>query len=857
MGAKEDLFQTIKLLDSFKKHGFTASDCQEHTSLKRSVISHYLNRLCDDNLLMKENTRPVRFYFVDSASAQEISKPTHKNDIFNQFIGSDGCLSDEISMCRSSVSYPPNGLPLLICGESGVGKSYLATLVYQHSLETKVIQQDSRFIVLNCADYANNPELLSATLFGYVKGAFTGATTDKKGLLDDANNGVLFLDEVHRLSAENQEKLFIFMDQGFFYRLGDNNNRQYSTVRFIFATTEDIEQSLLTTFKRRIPFVIKLPKFSSRPQLEKISIILSLFKKEAENLKLDIEISQKLLIELLNSDFQGNVGGLKNKIKVECASAFNNRTNQSILNVGPISPETPVLINSNVESIPHWDGIKLFKDESVISTFCHSGNWKVFSKRLVTALKQRFGEQDLLQLYAGFLWSNVRDSIKDFEYITGIDVNHEQYASIYYILVYLMINENNENIHKSISDGCVNKTNKSSLLSDELLSSMKSKIEFPDTITDSLNSLYSILLSSYVDSDNKIQAVIVSHGRSTASSIAGMANRLCGGYYFKAFDMPFSVDTRAIIDMLIKHIDKIKNGKGLIILVDMGSLQEIYQEIKLYIHDDLLVLNNVTTSIALDIGSKIQDDISMKQIIEDANKNYKIETRYYKGIKRGSKIIISCISGEGISKKLREIMLPYLKDPDIEVVTMEYDDLKWKIKQSDSALNGTKLIITTTDLDAEHIPLVNVKDLISSNGHYLYNEYFSDLIDEEKNSNMLEEVVRFFTIGGVSERLTFLNPNVVIDEVELVIKQYESFYQIHFESYLRMNLFMHIALMIERQIIGTEMNSRNDDELTAEQDKFIQLQPDFFKHIFEKYRITLSRTEMLLVYEILESWISD
>ena len=64
------------------------------------------------------------------------------------------------------------------------------------------------FVVLNCADYANNPELLSATLLGYKKGSFTGADSDKTGLLQEADGGYLFLDEVHRLSFENQEKLF-------------------------------------------------------------------------------------------------------------------------------------------------------------------------------------------------------------------------------------------------------------------------------------------------------------------------------------------------------------------------------------------------------------------------------------------------------------------------------------------------------------------------------------------------------------------------------------------------------------------------------------------------------------------------
>lgn len=78
-------------------------------------------------------------------------------------------------------------------------------------------------MTVNCAQYANNPELLTSQLFGHLKGAFTGADSDKIGAFQSAEGGVLFLDEVHRLSPEGQEKLFTFLDQGIIYRMGETN----------------------------------------------------------------------------------------------------------------------------------------------------------------------------------------------------------------------------------------------------------------------------------------------------------------------------------------------------------------------------------------------------------------------------------------------------------------------------------------------------------------------------------------------------------------------------------------------------------------------------------------------------------
>lgn len=98
----------------------------------------------------------------------------------------------------------------------------------------------------------------------------------------------------------------------------------------------------------------------------------------------------------------------------------------------------------------------------------------------------------------------------------------------------------------------------------------------------------------------------------------------------------------------------------MIIMVDMGSLQDIYSEIKLHIQGDLLVMNNVSTAMALNIAEKIQKNLPMKEIIDGVKGAWEVEARYYSGIVEGNKIIISCISGEGLpgnSRKLSVVTL--------------------------------------------------------------------------------------------------------------------------------------------------------------------------------------------------------
>ena len=97
-----------------------------------------------------------------------------------------------------------------------------------------------------------------------MKGAYTGADEDKVGAFEAADGGILFLDEVHRLNSEGQEKLFTYLDQGIIYRMGDTSQPLKVKVRLFFATTEDLTSNFLTTFIRRIPIQVTMPALQER-----------------------------------------------------------------------------------------------------------------------------------------------------------------------------------------------------------------------------------------------------------------------------------------------------------------------------------------------------------------------------------------------------------------------------------------------------------------------------------------------------------------------------------------------------------------------------------------------------------------
>jgi two-component system nitrogen regulation response regulator GlnG len=134
---------------------------------------------------------------------------------------------------RSQIAqFAPSPFPVLIEGESGSGKELVA-----HRLHRLSGRSARPFFALNCAALA--PTLIEATLFGYAKGAFTGATAAKSGYFEDAQDGSLFLDEIGELPLEMQAKLLRVIENGEFQRLGETQ-RRVSRARVITATNRDL-----------------------------------------------------------------------------------------------------------------------------------------------------------------------------------------------------------------------------------------------------------------------------------------------------------------------------------------------------------------------------------------------------------------------------------------------------------------------------------------------------------------------------------------------------------------------------------------------------------------------------------------
>jgi len=223
----------------------------------------------------------------------------------------------------------PSRSTILIQGESGTGKELVARAIHANSSRA-----DRPFVAVNSGNLP--PELLESTLFGHVKGAFTGAVAPKKGLFDLADHGTIFFDEIGNIALETQAKLLRVIQEREFMRLGGTDTIKVD-VRIIAATNVDLRRLMEEAkfredlFYRLHVISIQLPPLRDRKDDIPLLVQHFLAKYAQENKKPDIEITPDAL-ELLGAyDWPGNVRELENVIERAVVLASSSRIDSELI----------------------------------------------------------------------------------------------------------------------------------------------------------------------------------------------------------------------------------------------------------------------------------------------------------------------------------------------------------------------------------------------------------------------------------------------------------------------------------------------------------------------------------------------
>ena len=699
-------------------------------------------------------------------------------DPFTTMIGWNKSLHVKVEQAKAALLYPPNGLHTLIIGATGVGKSVMAECMYKFALQAKKLEDKQfPFIIFNCADYAENPQLLLAQLFGYKKGAFTGAESDRVGLVAQANGGILFLDEVHRLPPDGQEILFQLIDKGKYRRLGETDIVNDAQVMIIAATTEDIEKSLLGTFRRRIPMIIELPPLNIRPVEERLDIIKVFFQNEAERINKKIIVGYNALRTLLIYDCVGNIGQLRSDIQVACARGFlgyvakGNQEDSIIVDfealpihatkdlikrqwnrveVEKIIPDeltfTPGLsvpeqeLKESLYNLPNdiYKNIeeqyqKLQKhglsDEVINRIIGDDLETKV--RKIIKQVKKnkhRYVNQDLKTIVLPEVAELGKQMVKKAQSFLG-----EIDDTLFYCLATHLnatveriksgkkiINPRLENVKKNYS--------KEFKIAQEMasLANLYLGFDLPEDEIGFIAMYLKSLASKNVNSHNTIGIVVITHGH-VAEGMASVANRLMGVNHVQAVEMSLDEKPQVALNIALDTVQKFDRGKGVLLLVDMGSLASFGDYIAKKTGITIRTVTRVDTLMVIDAVRKVLlpeadiNEVATSLIKGKPISNYPYEDRASLNAETPA-IISICLTGEGTAKQIDHLIKNEVHkiNKNIKIVTLGVLDDRDILEQINKLRRNLNILAIIGTVNPEHpeIPFISSADVIRGMGQY-------------------------------------------------------------------------------------------------------------------------------------------
>ncbi|MFD2306538.1 sigma 54-interacting transcriptional regulator [Enterococcus termitis] len=826
-----------------KKQGMTAADVAEELMIDRSNASRYLSELYKERKIVKSDGRPVIYSIV--VEEDKVHVDSSSEVTFDNLVGANDSLKVSIQQAKAAILYPPRGLHTIIFGETGTGKSLFAECMYHFAVDSKTLAPDAPFVSFNCADYAQNPQLLFGHIFGVKKGAYTGANEDSPGLMSEADGGILFLDEIHRLPPEGQEMLFTFIDKGIYRPLGESAQTYEASVQIIGATTESSE-SFLTTFNRRIPMAITLPSLDARSLDERYAIISLFIKQEANRLNQRIDIKRDAVLAFMLYDAEGNIGQVKRDLKLVCAKSFlHYRTHneeslvirksdlplqvqKGLLKIKEVSDRLDRFVDSKSNYLSFEPGtnevvwsrdpardMQVYNEieekveklsanelENVDLEQLISSDMDAYFQTYVDELTQNPVHKELLPEHIWKLTDRLYDIAEK-----RLERTYNEKARFAFALHlqstiervregHVIVHPNLNNVRKNMKKEFQVAMDLSAIIEEE------NNIEIPFDEIGFISMFLSINLGNKEKVHvNNVGVVVLMHGDSTATSMLKTAQELLGTETGVAMNMPLTMEVQTMYEQLknfvLSHREELANG--MLLLTDMGSLNSfgnlIFEETgirtkAITMTSTMIVLEAIRMA---SVGRSLEDiyqniQMSFESIIRE---QFRTSPQNQKEIKKA--VVVTCFTGEGVAAKLYQRILPVIDENKVEIIQMQFLEREAFKKHIDSLMEEyeIKAIAGTVDVEYQNIPFFSAFDIFDDEKLNVLKRIAGDEVPTEK-------IVK--SLSGTITAVDSLQKLIVM--LQKTVHQIQTDMHIIVEPGVDAGIVIHLAFLIDAILKG-------------------------------------------------------
>lgn len=597
--------------DEFPK--ITTRFLSEKLKMQRTNISSILNQLVNEGKLVKYNGRPVLYQLADENTSGN-------GDVFEQLVGYDSSLKEAIASAKAAVLYPEGNPTILITAKHGSGVSHFAKTVFRFAQASGKLKTRAPWILWDCKTLFNDQDKFQEIFLG---------DHEKEGILKKASGGMLILENIDVVSERNLDWLLAFL-RGEKIQGQDEWpwQKDYHCIT-IFSTMKDTNEKMLNLLRGQMDFRISLPSLEERSIEERFLILQKFFKEEAKAMDRMIEVDTSILHALLLYEVTDDIKGLKNDIHTGCANSYVRSYNTEKKTIVLLMSDFPNYVR---KGIMYYRSYKNEIDEMIKNgckyTFYKNQmlrDNKTAKKDIYQSIDARkrdlerhaLTEEEINMAVSNQLESEFEEYFEQLcERVDSIDTLNKMVSEKLISLTRKFLLKAAEQLSCEFSkeifcgiclhvNSCLIKVSKKQRISNEEIARLLSKYpmhyelvkEFQVELgkefnvklnVDDLIFLLMFLLEAKKDvNESKVVTLIAMHGSHAASSIAAVVNVLSDDSNVQAFDMDLDKNVRIVYEELKEKIIKIDQGKGILLIYDMGSIhtmaESIAQETKIAI----------------------------------------------------------------------------------------------------------------------------------------------------------------------------------------------------------------------------------------------------------------------------------
>lgn len=856
----------------------STAEIADELHLSRSLVSKHLNTLYEKGLLIRIVGRPV--WYLDKKALEEecgerleasefLSREDFEKSVrlkkqerasLERIVGYKASLSDGLLKLGTLARYPSER-PVVVSlyGEKGTGKRFLADALFEQGKQYGRILTGKKMQVWEWGGLEQHEKILFHKT---------------EGPLARSSGTLLLIEGAEMIPEKTQKRLASWLKS----EAAREERMQY----LVLSSIQNPKDIFCDSLYELISAKLFLPPLLERSQKEREELVYVQLLKESKRIKKSLRISNLAFSALSNGSYDRNIDGLIQAVRETCSHAYVESAPEEdrlIIHQYHLPDEVlGVLEEEEYSEALLWsleDICRQLQDdrmlgccEAIRRNFALYQNGEVNEETFIHLCGQNLNQYGDYLVYEkktnnarieGIerVLKNIFDIIGSKHKVT-LNMN---YAFVLARILYKCTYVDNDlqgwekqnasfvcELQKFLQEVYENEY----AVAREVEGLIQNSLEILPTCIGLFFLVLNIHINNFALPEFKVTGLIAAHGYSTASSIADAVNRLLGQGVFEAVDMPLEVGTEEIVAYIKRHMKRRRVLRELILMVDMGSLEEIGYEISRSLNIRVGVINNVSTRAALGIGSRIVEEYGLAEILEQACKENVCSYRIIENeIRQDAIIFASDVSIHAADRLIQVFKNSFPKPVEIRLIACDGVDLANQ-RRNDFVFSNYNILFITGTLKSvpEGMTYIPLEDVVSLGKVEQISRFFEKYFDREEMRRFNANLLKNFSLENVMESLTILNPGPLMDFIERALNELQRELKTQFGSRIMVGLYLHISCLTERLVTKSPaVMHENLEDFKREKKDFIDSLEQSFKELGNHYNITIPVSEMAYLYD--------